>query len=155
MNTGVVDSRFRMRGRRGAAYVLILMTAMIATTLGVSGLYASRVRSRTAGVSAELVQARLNALAGLDHGLLIIQQNPSTWRSVLASNGGRPIDGIALGGGTVTLLAEDLVDGDLETGADPVRLTGTGTVGRAVYRLRVDLDGRGLVVAGSYRRAVD
>lgn len=142
--------------RRGGTYVLVLTTMMIATTLGVSGVLTARVHHRTAELSGDFAAARVNALAGIDLALFIIDQNPTQteWRNHFG-NGAGPIENLPLGRGTVSCLAVDEGDGDLNNGPDPVVLTGVGEVGDAVYKIEVRLDGDGAVVPGTYQRVVD
>ena len=143
--------------QRGSAYVMVLLTAMIATVVGLSGLYAIRIQHRSSELTGDGEAARFYAISAVDRGLLIIEQNPvpTDWRNLLANNGGFPILNDKIGRDLHSLQAVDPLDGDLNNGDHAVLLTGIGYVGEAVFKLQVQLDGSGKPVPGTWRRVVD
>lgn len=146
--------RCRRRRQRGSVYIMILITSMLAIGVGLSGWYGMRLKRRVRQMTDDITEARCYAISALDHGLFLIQQNPSSWRSLFAANGGWPIQDRTIGRGTHSLRALDRLDGDLNNGPDPVELTATGTLGQATYKLGLQLDGNGSPVPGSWRRVV-
>lgn len=154
------DARLRAyrsrHGRRGSAYIMILMTAMMASTFGLAGMYVSRVQNRNTSLMGDWKDAETCAMSAIDLGLLIVMQNPEDWRTRMEANTRTPIDKQAIGRGTCTTVASDPVDGDLANNkTDPVVLTGIGRVGKAVFKWQVKLDANGELVPGSWRRIVD
>ena len=157
MNTHAVKTSCHRRVR-GSAYLLVLTTAVIVTTVGLSALALARVQNRVQRISAASAEARFYAVSAIDNGLFLIQQNPdpATWRSMLSNNGGFPLLNKPVGSGTFILQAVDPVDGDLtNNNSDPVQLTGIGYADQAVFKFQVQLDGSGKPVAGTWRRVVD
>lgn len=155
-NTANRSTPRRPRTRRGSAYFMILVTAMIATMFGVSGIILARVQHRSSTITADWTEADGYAIAALDLGFLTVEQNPVSWRALLAANSGIPISNRAIGRGTCSLVATDPADGNLLNNmTDPVLLTGEGRVGEALFKWQVTLDGSGAPVPGSFRRAVN
>jgi len=154
---GMLSPIRRRRAARGSAYVMVLMTAILATVVGLSGLYSARVQRRASELDADAAEARLYAISAVDRGLLIIDQNsdPADWRNLLSNNGGFPILNRDIGRGAYSLNATDPSDGDLASGDDPVTLTGIGAVGQTLYMLELQLDAGGNPIPGTWRRVVD
>jgi len=148
---------FRSRhGRRGSAYIMILVTAMMASTFGLAGMYVSRVQNRNTGLMGDWKEAETYAMSAIDLGLLIILQNPTDWRTRLEADSFTPINKQAIGRGTCTTVAADPVDGSISNNnTDAVLLTGIGEVGKSVFKWQVKLDANGELVPGSWRRVVD
>ncbi len=140
--------------QRGSVYVLVLGASLIVAVIGISALMAARVQRRATQVSAGMAQTRQLARSAIDLGLLTVQQNPATWRTLFAA-GTLPTN-LSLGSGKLTLAATDPVDGDLTNNlTDPVVLTGIGMSGDARYMLQVTLNGDGTIELGSWKRVVN
>ncbi|MEE8154478.1 MAG: carbohydrate binding domain-containing protein [Phycisphaerales bacterium] len=126
--------------RRGSAYLLILMTSMIVTVIGLSALLVMRVQLRAAGDTNNSAQARLCARSGIEMGLLWIQQDPN-WRTTQGN--GLWADNVPMGSGTFSLEALDPVDNDItDAPDDPVILTATGIKDQSRHKLQVTLEPR-------------
>lgn len=126
--------------RRGSAYLIILMTSMIVTVIGLSSLLVMRVQLRAATNTNDSAQARLCARSGIEIGLLWIQQDPN-WRAKRGN--GLWADNVPMGTGTFSLEAFDPVDDDiLDSSEDPVLLTATGINGQSRQKLQVMLEPR-------------
>jgi len=138
---------------RGSVYILVLGASLLVAVIGISSLMAARVQRRAVVVSADVIQARENARAAIDRTLWGIKMMPITWRASLA--GGAFSSG-TLGGGSLSLVVVDPVDGNLtNNNTDPVVLTGTGNVGQATYMLDVTLNGDGTIRPGTWKRVVN
>lgn len=143
------------RRRRGSVYLAVLGAATMVTIIGLSALLIARVQHRRASETSDLAQARLCALSGVDMGFLLIERNPTTWRSTFDAAGGA-LPAADIGSGSFALEAVDPVDGDLvNNSTDPVLLTGIGYVGRARYKLQVRLEPNGSPTPGTWRHVVD
>ncbi|MEK6797347.1 MAG: hypothetical protein AABZ12_00110 [Planctomycetota bacterium] len=127
----------RSSQRRGSAYVVVLGTAMIVSTIGLTALLALRVERRTQEDDGDLLSARLNAKAAIEVGMQRIVAD-ANWRTTYPS--GVWEASRRIGSGSYTLSGTDPDDGslaDMET--DPVVLTATATSGRASHTLQVTL----------------
>lgn len=134
---------------------MVLLPAMVLITIiGLSATLNARITTQRAMMDTDATYARFNAQSAIDRGLLIIEEEPSSWRSTFSANGGKPVDQQALGKGTITLTAEDPLDGNVNNGPDPVLLTGIGLVGKAKQMFQVTLDGDGVPIEGTWRRHV-
>jgi len=139
--------------RRGSVYILVLGASLIVATIGISALMAARVQRRAMVASTDMIQARENARAAIERALWDIKVMPASWRFSLA--GGALASG-TFGGGTLTLVMTDPVDGNLTNNTtDPVVLTGTGNVGQATYIIEVTLNGDGTINPGTWKRVVN
>ena len=150
------------RRRRGSAYVLVLGTAMIVTTIGMSSLLLMRVHTHVANASRDEVKARFYAPSVADYVAFRIALN-ANWRTTCTND-------------TWTLEQTfgelkyrhklvDEGDGDLaDDDYQPVRLYAKATVGNAVriysVLLEPDVDGVGALtgsmtpVPGTWRQEV-
>lgn len=72
------------RHRRGSVYVIVLISSMIVTTIGLSAMLAVRIQFQIGQKVQQTVQAQLSARAGLEMALYAIEQDPN-WRSNLAT----------------------------------------------------------------------
>lgn len=139
---------------RGSVYILVLGASLLVAVIGISALMAARVQRRATQASAGMAQTRQLACSAIDLGLLAIQQNPTTWRTLFTA-GTLPTD-LSLGSGLLTLTAVDPIDSDLTNNTtDPVVLTGVGSVGQARYMLEVTLNGDGTIAPGTWKRVVN
>ncbi len=126
--------------RRGSVYLIVLMTSMIVTVIGLSALLVMRVQLRAAANTNDSAQARLFARSGIEMGLLWIQQDPN-WRT--KKGNGLWADNVPMGSGTFSLEAFDPVDNDItDSPDDPVILTATGIKGQSRHKLQVTLEPR-------------
>ncbi|HUU84568.1 MAG TPA: hypothetical protein VM243_13805 [Phycisphaerae bacterium] len=146
----------RKNHARGSVYVPLLGVAMLVTIIGLSALLAGRLRHRQTRDSSDLAEARFYAQSGIDWGLLVIKQNPGSWRNMFDAWAEGPLMANALGAGSFALEATDPVDGDLTNNTtDPVVLTAIGLKGRARYKLRLQLRPNGSPRTGTFRQVVD
>jgi hypothetical protein len=137
MNNGMKDDRRRSgpRSRRGSAYLVTLGVSLIVSTVALSGALAVRVQLQQSNFSDDVVQAGLNARAGLDMALYRINHDAS-WRSH-ASNWATDQ---TLAVGTYNFTMTDPTDGNLtDTPTDPVVVVSTGKSGSTVQKLRARL----------------
>ena len=155
-----VESSFvtaqRERRRRGSVYIAGWGAAVIVTIIGLSALLAGRLQHRRTREAGDLAEARFHALSAIDWGLLVVKQNPATWRTIMDTAGGSQPMEQALGAGSFRLEATDPVDGNLtDNTTDTVVLTGIGFRGQARYKLQVRLESDGSVTPGTFRQVVD
>ena len=101
-------------------------TAMIVTIIGLSALMAVRIQRRGAEGSNDLGAARFYAQAAIEHGFAKINQDPD-WRTNFGS--GFWLTNQQIHGGTYSLDATFIDDGDGKPENDDVVLTGTGVHG--------------------------
>jgi Tfp pilus assembly protein PilX len=125
------------RARRGSAYVLILMTTMIVTVIGLSAVALSRVELRRSNGVADARAARGAARAAIEFGFLKIASE-TTWSNLGTSNPAWATN-VSFHGGSFSLtrLAYDNTD-PLN---DRLTLLAVGTHGEAVFRLKVVIVG--------------
>ena len=120
--------------RRGMMYAVAVGAALVVTVVGISALMAVRVERVSANATGTLDAARFLAQSAVESGVWKMNHE-SGWRSSQAN--GRWTTDQALGNGTYTLDGVDPIDADLaDSKTEPVRLTGTGTLGDAVYIAR-------------------
>lgn len=132
--------------RRGTVYVLVLVSVMIVTVVGLSGMAVIASERRSAQLDAEAEQARLHAHSAVEAGLLIIASD-ADWRT--NSGGGNWLNAKAVGAGLMSLDVADPGDGDVaDSPDDPVTLTGTGEQGAARQKVSVTLVARAQPVYG-------
>lgn len=146
----------RKNHARGSVYVTLLGVAALVTIIGLSALLAGRIRHRQTRDSGDLAEARFYSQSGIDWGLLVVKQNPATWRSMFAAWAEGPLMQHEIGAGSFELEATDPVDGDLTNNTtDSVVLTATGLKGQARYKLRLQLRPSGSPRSGTFRQVVD
>ncbi len=154
MNNHHARGKHRCR-RRGSSYVFFMGTAMIVTIIGLSALMAVRIQRRGAEGSNDLGAARFYAQSAIEHGFAMINQDPD-WRTNLGS--GFWLTNQQIHGGTYSLEATFIDDGDGKPENDDVVLTGTGVHGPSTHKTRVVLTAQGTGVAlspGSWQRSVN
>ncbi len=154
MNNHTASRKHRHR-RRGSSYVFFMGTAMIVTIIGLSALMAVRIQRRGAEGSNGLAAARFYAQSAIEHGFAMINQNPD-WRTDLTS--GFWITEQVLHGGTHSLEATFIDDGDAKLENDDLVLTGTGVHGPASHRTQVFLNaqsGEAALSPGSWQRSAN
>ncbi len=147
--------RLHRHHRRGSSYVFFMGTAMIVTIIGLSALMAVRIQRRGAEGSNDLAAARFYAQSAIEHGFAMINQDPD-WRANLGS--GFWFTNQDIHGGTYSLEAAFIDDGDGNPANDDVVLTGTGVHGPASHRTQVTLIAQSGEVAlspGSWQRSVN
>ena len=156
MNNHTASRKHRYR-RRGSSYVFFMGTAMIVTIIGLSALMAVRIQRRGAEGSNDLAAARFYAQSGIEHGFSMINQYPD-WRTNLDLGSGSWITDQNIHGGTYSLEAAFIDDGDGNPENDDVLLTGTGVQGPASHKTQVRLNAQSGEVAllpGSWQRSVN
>lgn len=107
--------------RRGSVYVMVLLTAMVLTVIGLSGAIVTRLNFRSAEMGRESGEARLLASTAVEHALATIAATP-TWKTVYAGQD-LPLPA-SFNGGTFKWRITD-------NGDTTYRITGTGTKGGA------------------------
>jgi carbohydrate binding protein with CBM4/9 domain len=128
--------------RRGTIYIMTLGTALIVGMLAAAALLAVRTQRRQADLAQEMLQARLNAQAGLEMALFRIEEN-SNWRQLLtADTWATPASTPC---GAYSFLGVDPDDANLtDDDFDPVGITATGTCGPATQKIAVRLEMRNM-----------
>ncbi|MGE3182900.1 MAG: carbohydrate binding domain-containing protein, partial [Phycisphaerae bacterium] len=124
--------------RRGSTYAIVLMASLIVVSIGLSSLASVRIQARIAEAGKDSDAAKRMALAGLEYGLLYLNQDTS-WRAKLADAGwsGK----VSLGDGKFTMTASDPVDANLLDAAnDPVVIRSVGEVGKNRHLLEARFD---------------
>lgn len=120
----------RRYARPGSMYAALLMTALIVSVIGLSGLAATRIQLRSVAGVNNATAARFYAQSALDMGLFAVS-NDADWRTTYSHDVW--VSEQPLGEGTYTWKLVDEQDGDLATNpAGPVRLYGKGIAGDAV-----------------------
>lgn len=147
--------RFHRHRRRGSSYVFFMGTAMIVMIIGLSAIMAVRIQRWGAEGSNDLAAARFYAQSAIEHGLAMFNQD-AEWRTNLGS--GFWVTNLAIYGGTFSLEATFIDDGDGKPDNDDVVLTGTGVHGPATHKVQVTLIAQtgGVVLApGSWKRSLN
>ena len=144
----------RAARERGSVYILVLGASLLVAAIGVSSLMAARVQRRAVSVTADRIQARELARAGIDHMMWAVKDDATgaAWRTDLQN--GDYLD-MTFAGGTFSVSGADPVDGILtDDKADPVELTSIGVFGGAKYILSVTINSDGSPQAGTWTRVV-
>jgi len=127
----------RKPGGRAGAYIIVLGSALLVSVIGLSALLAQRIEMRALSADTDSIQARLNARAALEMGLLLTSMH-ADWRTSYGN--GLWLDDQPLGSGSFSLAASDPEDGDVtDSPEDPVVLTGTGYQGDARHNVQITL----------------
>ncbi len=112
--------------RRGGVYIVILMSVLIVTTIGLSGVALVQAKERQARTAAAAAEARLLARSAVEAAMQFIAADPD-WRSHIGDH--TEFSGLAFGHGTFGVTFIDPVDGDLtDDDRDPVVIRGQGRV---------------------------
>lgn len=122
--------------RRGTIYILVLVSAVIVTLIGVIGLRLAHTQAAVARADAQRDEAMCLAESAVQWGIHYVMLG-TDWRDDTTS--GATIRTMPLGEGTISITITD-PDGDLDNGdSDPFIITGTGTVGDATQSLAVTI----------------
>lgn len=141
--------------QRGSVYILVLGASLMVALIGVSSLMAARVHRRAVSVTADRMQARELARAGIDRVMYDPKVDPLGlfWRAMLVNG---DYENMGFAGGSFSVTGVDPNDGDLLNGSnDLVVLASTGKYGQAVYVLQVTIDGDGTPQPGTWKRVVN
>jgi hypothetical protein len=126
------------RHRRGAIYIVVLMTALVIAATGLAALQLSRVNNAVANDGNNFIEARFIARSAVEVGMLNIRNDPY-WRTNFGN--GTWVNNQPLGDGTYSLSATDPIDNDVTKGDNhPIVLTGTGMIGGATFKTAVRLE---------------
>jgi len=118
------------RRQRGSMYVAVLMTAIVVTVIGISGLAVTRIQLRSTDGASQVTAACFYAQSAVEMGLHLVNADPD-WRTTYTNDTWTTPQPIGLGAYTWKLVDEQ--DGDLANDATQlVRLYGMGIVGDAV-----------------------
>jgi hypothetical protein len=127
--------------RRGSMYFMVLGTALLLTVIGLSAVTAARIQQRGAREAGDLVHARLNARTAVELAVLTMNTD-ANWRT--SNPNGTWVDGVSFGSGSYSIEVYDPDDDNLADDAnDHVIVVGTGAVGKARYRLAMELSSSG------------
>lgn len=136
--------------------MLFLGSAMLLAVTALSAVAFVRLQRRNAEGLNDMTAARLCARSAIEIGFLQIRQS-NNWQSALGS--GMWITNQAVQNDTISL--EVMIcdfDGDGNPNNDPADLLGTGTTGRATYKIQVRVapsSGGMAVSPGSWKRVLD
>lgn len=130
--------------------VLTMGTAMVVTVIGLSAVWASRMRLRDVQASTQILEALGYAQSAIELGLLQVRSDPN-WRTTLGA--GMWVANQSIGHGTCTLTTSIVADGDADPYNDDWLLLGTGISGDAVRKIELTLvDGK---LVGEWKQKVD
>ena len=110
LGVDVVIDEYKHR-RFASTYIMVLGTTLIITVIGLSALAVVRVERFTSEGTADLAQARLNALSAIEMGLHTIAGDPD-WRANQTS-GSTWASKAETDTGAYTVTGVDPVDGNL------------------------------------------
>ena len=155
-------TRSGIHHRRGTAYILVLGTAMIVTTIGLSSLLIMRVHTRVAEASRDELKARFYAQSVVDIVMFRIA-NDVNWRTTHTNDTWTAEEKITEL--TFQYKLVDELDSDLtDDGYEPARLHAKAAVGTSVRIYSVvldpDVDGGGVLtgsvtpVPGTWRQEI-
>lgn len=118
--------------RRGTIYILVLMTSIIITLIGILGYRMVQGQARVARIDAQRDNAIALAESAVQWGIHYVTLSDD-WRKVAKS--GQVIRTMDLGDGQISVILFD-PDGDLDNDdADGIAIVGTGTIGDASQML--------------------
>lgn len=127
--------------RRAAMYMIVLMTAMLVTVIGLGGLMAARTQFHISHANDQAMQARFLAQSAIDLGVHALSTD-ANWRTNLDNNDWQADQ--LLPEGLFRWKLVDEGDGDLDDDVtDEVRIYGMGIVGDTVRTYSVALAPRG------------
>jgi hypothetical protein len=123
-------SAFRIQlSRRGGTYIIVVGSALVVSSLGMMAILQQRIQRKGFESTADMEQARLNAVSAVRLGLLQVARDPN-WRSAAAAQGGEVLTLSSADFGNVVLEASDAHDADLTDDAnDPVLFRAATDVG--------------------------
>ncbi|RNC81341.1 MAG: hypothetical protein ED559_05990 [Phycisphaera sp.] len=125
----------RKRSGRGTVYLLVLMSSVIVTLIGLMGFRMLRAQAAIAQSDADRDEALMIAESAVQWGVHIVTLKDD-WRDSITS--GVPIRTGAFGQGTMSVTITDKDDGDLsDDEAEEFVISGTGVVGDARQTLEV------------------
>jgi hypothetical protein len=145
MNRLKRSNRFLSRRRSGMAYILVMVALAVCMLLGTAFLLNASRTSAIGQYSADRLNARLIAEAGLAMGTRYVELDPA-WRKKRPN--GQWINDYKILGGSFSLWGQDgeaidsttgqvIGDGSLgDSESDPLVLTAVGTYGSSKYRVR-------------------
>src|SRR5207247_8823822 len=99
--------------RRGAIYIVVLMTALLVALMGLAALQLSRVQSAVTSDGNNFIEARTIARSAVEIGMFKIRNDPY-WRTNLGN--GTWVNNQTLGDGTYSLSVVDPIDNDVTKG---------------------------------------
>lgn len=135
--------------RRGAIYVLVLISSLIVTLIGILAHRMVLSQARVARLHAQQDRAAALAESAVQWGIHYVTLKDD-WRSVLTS--GDIVRTMTLGDGQISITVTDEGDGDLaDSDSDAFTITGTGTIGDAVQTYKVTL----AILTGGAHPALD
>lgn len=118
--------------RRGTIYILVLMTSIIITLIGILGYRMVQGQARVARIDAQRDNALALAESAVQWGIHYVTLSDD-WRKVAKS--GQVIRTMDLGDGQISVILFD-PDGDLDNDdTDGIAVVGTGTIGDASQML--------------------
>lgn len=136
MGKGPAVSTLRPNARRGTIYILVLMTSVIITLIGIIGFRLTHAQAAVVRADAQRDEAMSLAESAVQWGIHYVSLTDD-WRENTTS--GTTIRTMNLGGGTISVAIVDL-DGDLDDSeTDAFTIVGTGTIGGATQSLAVTL----------------
>lgn len=122
--------------RRGTIYVLVLMTSVIVTLIGIIAHRMVQSQARVARIDAQRDEAAALAESAVQWGVHYVTLK-SDWRT--ATSSGDVVRTMPLGEGQISIVIAD-ADGDLDDReTEEFTITGTGRIGDAVQTYAVDL----------------
>lgn len=130
----------RTRSRRGTAYLLVLVTAMVAVAAGATGIMVQRARRDEIMRASDMERARQAAQSGIELATSFIQANAS-WRTT-PGLGTWLNDAAMPGGGRATVTISDPDGNATDDELDPVTIVSEGAFGSARQVVSVRLQPR-------------
>ncbi|MGQ0628078.1 MAG: hypothetical protein ACT4PL_08265 [Phycisphaerales bacterium] len=132
------------QSRRGAVYLLVIMTTALVVAMALGGALVDRSERRAREIELQAARARDLAQSAVDIGLQRIFAD-SAWRTNLPANGQWMTDQLigSANQGTLTLVASDPADGSITNDPDDgLLLRGSGALGEARQTIEVLLEAR-------------
>ncbi len=129
------------RSGRGTVYLLVLMSSVIVTLIGLMGFRMLRAQAAIAQSDTDRDEALVIAESAVQWGVHIVSLK-GDWRDSIAS--GVPIRTGAFGNGTMSVTITDKDDGDIaDDDTEEFVISGTGVVGDATQTLEVTVSTTG------------
>lgn len=124
--------RNRAARRRGAAYLLFLVTASVVMLIGLAAMTFTRAEVLRASSTGSVSKARMHALSAIDVAVLYIQLT-GNWRSKLINDHWSQVYQVGSTGGFAYKVVDE-IDGDLANDeSTPVRVYGRGVDGDSTW----------------------